>query len=898
MAFQEKYYFTYCDPFGSDYRVSILQDEFEGTAIELEAQGNPFRITYESDSGFKFDPIRASFATVSMVFGTGNGVDFEEFWTMDEREFKVEKYKDSILDWVGYVIPNGFQYELAGGLYYAEIKAADGLSTLEDVPFRFGVGEPYGTQDLTYNDGFLFPWVLMATEILRKLGLDLNLWTCVDVYEQSMTKIGDTRDADPLATSYANVKTYINDTERKDIPYWADVNEVFNCKEVLENLCYIFGAKVYQNKGVWRIKRVNVDADYGTGDTQRYWRKYNTLAVYLGREIVNNEVTIECATIASAMIGNDHVMSMDEVYGAFRTNYEYTFVRDGDSPVTLLLNGTFADFSNTSRLAAPPEWFRWSDVNKWKPRLEVVDISAESDEAGGYTTGLRMGVQASGLPTNELDESAHPYSSLRQGPLQVTKGDDLFLKAWIKHIASTIEGGGGNIYYNIFRCELTTTNGEGYFLVNGTADNPAGMNRLVWRKNDSRVGAQDDYFFALYQIHLQGDDDLDQFIWREYNLSVDSIPESGYITFDINGYGKRLGKASKFNPVFNFIPPNGSFELFNVRADEFGVDLPRPIITGLELGKIPNPSELPQENDYIYENTTGVYTLEVDPIEVLNGDVVDDQHVSAIVVPTNVSGLKNFWDTIDNKYGPASIGLITTKSIMNLYIKPFRILEGTIKSANIDFDTRFVFQALPGLAFIAQRGTFNDKRGYLEDVTFVEISNLGIPEGGSEGGNTLEPNWQRTGNQRCEKDEFGLNTGFRERQEEDINPNSETFGQVRWTVDAIPTLTCSLGEPSPYLWGTDDVSLDPNNLVDFTYVEDSEGVQCPFDNPGGEYIYFLHLDSLGVVESINTEAQDEIISDFQYLSDVIIEGYTYRVLRQNYVTADFEGLNINFIFAP
>ena len=122
MAYLEKYYLSYCTPEGLNCRVSILQRDYIGVVTELTGQEIPFLINYESTEDFKFSPIRASTADVFMVFG-GDLTDFEEFWTADEREFKVMHYVDSVLEWSGFVIPNGFSYELRGGLYYASIQA-------------------------------------------------------------------------------------------------------------------------------------------------------------------------------------------------------------------------------------------------------------------------------------------------------------------------------------------------------------------------------------------------------------------------------------------------------------------------------------------------------------------------------------------------------------------------------------------------------------------------------------------------------------------------------------------------------------------------------------------------------------------------------------------------------
>src|SRR5690606_23967911 len=395
--------------FGNNFRTSVLEDGYAGSATELRGQPNPVTITYENSDEFKFEPIIASTLEMGFVFKSGSGVDFEEFWSSDEKTFKVEHKKNGDLEWSGFVVPDGFQYDFIGGYYYANITAVDGLGTLEGILFRDpNTNEPYGLTDLTYNDGFSFPFILIATEILRKLELDIDLWTVVDVYEKNMIdRTSDSRDSDPLAVSYVNVKTYINDTDRKDIPYWENVNEVWNCKKVLENLLYIWGCKLYQQEGVWRIKRVTVDSKYGfnfpqllsggvywykaTYNTDNdlvfsenkdlyssdsdlivgsevsntnggatatdgyyklftvnkivrvqgnevtqvisythptyYWHKYNTLAGYIGREELNETIVIPCNNNDRVLLGNDHIMRMDEVYKQFRVNYEYQFIR-------------------------------------------------------------------------------------------------------------------------------------------------------------------------------------------------------------------------------------------------------------------------------------------------------------------------------------------------------------------------------------------------------------------------------------------------------------------------------------------------------------------------------------------------------------------------------------------
>lgn len=897
MAYEEKYYHQYCDAYGNVCRISILEDGYVGSVTEVEAQEIPILITYDSESDFKYDPIRSSSCEVFLTFGTGNNVDFEEFWTADERRFKVEHYIDSEIDWVGYVIPNGFGYELRGGIYYASILASDGLSTLEGYDFLDdNTNTPYGTQDLTYNNGFEFPFILIATEILRKIGLDLNTWSCIDVFERSMTSGGSTRDSDPLATSYVNVKTYINDSKREDIPYWRDIGEVFNCREVLENLCYLFGAKVYQSKGSWRIKRVNSDVDYGTGATQRYWHKYNTLSVYLGREIINDDKTVLCNT----MIGNDHVMRMDEVYKAFRMNYEYTFVREGDSFVNQIKNGSFSDFTNDTRLAAPDYWIRWRIGNKWHPRLQGVVIDPE--DAFGNTTGVEMGTQKTGIPDNETDPNAAIWAALEYNEqIEVFRGDKYELNLWQK-----LRRFSGDVSY---MGVLTIAIKEHAKEIDGQLVDEQKYHYLT---NDSlfpylvkQEGTKEKTIWTEEERHLFLTSSTpvspNVYQWEYCDFETIEIPVNGTLVFRIHGLSANRGRISDNYPGFKAevgLPYIRSL-MPTVSRDwiDEGGDVPRYQITGIFFGTIPATSELPQQQDFIYENNTGTYSLEPDPIKVYNGDVQDIKHISNIIVPSNVTNEKNFWDTIDDKYGGSSLGLNTVRSIMNQYFEPKRIIEGTIKLPEISFDSRFEFEFLPSIKFIIQRGSFNRKKGYFQDAMFVQITENELPTGGTEGGNNVDPDYQDTGRFRCEKDGSNLNTGFVEYEQIDVNPNSETYQQVVWDSRNVDTTLCPLGQPNKYYWGADDVSYEIANFESVGYEENTPSeIEVDFNNDGGLYLYFLHLSSEGLVEGVEAILQPEIISDWQYLADTTIDGFTYRVLRMNYETADFTGLSIIFKF--
>lgn len=901
MPYLEKYYITYCTPEGLNCRVSILQRDYAGSITELTGQEMPFLINYESTEDFKFSPIRASAADVFMVFG-GDLTDFEEFWTADEREFKVMHYVDSALEWSGFVIPNGFSYELRGGLYYASIQASDGLSTLQSLDFlNDNTGKHYGLDDLTYNNipgnKFEFPFILILTEILRKLDLEISVWTCVDSYEKTMNKTDvATRIGDPLAVSYANVKTYINDTKRKDIPYWKDIKEPWNCEEVLVNLCYLFGAKVFQEKGVWKFKTINADVDYGTGATQRYWRKYNTLAVYLGYEPINSLNAVTC----ELMIENDHTMAMGDVYKAFRMNYEYQFVREGDSPVNLLTNSNFYIFDNVAQYSAPFGWERYVlEGTQFRiPRLKDIIIN---DPDVPFTKGIEMGTQKAGLENTAYAKEANYWSALTHKELiPVNKGDELFLSVWHKHqprISVT------SLYYHVlYKIFIKTSEGKNLYLGNNWTVEK-GFNSSAWYEEEC-------HFAFMYQMTNPNEVyDHYAYAWRNFFIDFE-VPENGDLYFQIKGLTQSEGAWNNQNwkPLLTYTT-TGSGGVMGLTRDkgkiikggwvDEGGNIQFLQIAGLSLSKIPNTSDLASVQDFIYTNTNPYYSLVPEPITVYNGDLQDQFHISNIIVPTNVSGGRNFWNTIDDKYTNSSLGLLTVREIMNQYHKPFRILEGTVKGVDLNFSDVYQFDILPGLRFILQRGALNRKKGYVENATFMQLLTDTLPTGGTEGGNNTDPDWQPTGRTRCRKSGF-YNDGFVEMEEQDINSNSETYEDIRWMPAGYDNQVCPLGEPDAFYWKADVLGSTYIGFNTYPVIwntpEYPNTAIVEYDNSGGLYLYFIHLDALGVVDEVTTAVQSNIISDWQYLSDVTFNGYLYRVLRMNYPTADYTGLLVRFKF--
>lgn len=1010
MAYIEKYFLSFCDANNKLCRVSIMQDNFTGSTTELIGQEEPFIISYDNSDDFKFKGIIESEASVNLVFDD-DALSLSELWTSNERTFKVEYTVDDVLEWIGFIIPEGFDYNLKGGYYEATLIARDGLATLEGILFKTDNNQFYGVQDFGYNNGPEFPFILILTEILRKLDLGIDLWTLVDYYEQTMTELkSDSRDSDPLAVSFVNVKTYVNDTDREDVAYFEDVNEAWDCKKIIENICNIWGSRLYQQNGVWRLKSIHADSaianpyntesdpfvgtnptpsgpgwlyesyysetsdinfdnslsffsrfntlslndrvlnstgtvsaqqgyylvkglnkivqvgangvvvnikSYEQAVSEYYWKKYNNTAGYLGRELADSGTVIPCSNKDVFLKDNDAEIRMDAVYKQFRVNFDYTFIRVGDSPINLIKNGNFSmPFEQYGQLEAPPYWERDRDyTDVWYPRGRVIDLpDSEEEITNGNTNALEFSVQYSNANTPNTDPNPAVWASFVQKNITIDqKVKALNLSGWIKYRYKELAGE-GYLYYPVFKAVLYPSppimsegTAEVYILNNSNHEDYD----LEWRSIKIAVDPTGTFFKDVNKILLRDffqtypvmgnnwvESEQKDIKWYDFNLKVQTPPKLGNIDFYIHGLSANHGKKSNtFKPFPVKVPSGDKMVYYNFPTVANQNDVPRPQFTGLDFGYIPDPDEEAPKTDYIFANGDINYTFQEDPIRVYNGDTVDPEIISGIIVPSNISGSKNKWDTFNNAFGKSDIGMILCKSIMQQYYKPNRLLDCDFKSADYKYGDIISLEHVPNVKFIMLRGSFNSKRGYWEDCTLAQISNDTVASGGVINGGTLIPKWQATGNTRCVKDEDGLNTGKQEFETQDINTNSDSFGDYRWNDGGDNLTSCPIGEPSKYFWGTDVEDYDTENFTDFTinYEDSSIGeVQVSYDNSGGKYIYFLHLSSLGSVVHVSNSYQSQIISGFTYLADVTINGYLYRVLRQNFVTSEFEDFLLTY----
>ena len=208
MAYVEKYYFSFyadrdtriVNGNADEYYVSILQLDYEGSAIEIQAQQNPVQIDYQNTNNNKLEPIIGSECTLNLI--ATEDFQLEDLYTENEREFLVEVYRNSGLIWTGFIIPDGCQEAFTFAPYPISVNAVDGLGLLKNLSYVQNDGNFYlGKQS--------FIEVIQAC-LVRLEAPSLTLNTCVNIYDVTMTQ-GD--NYDPFAQAFVNAERYIKDDQ-------------------------------------------------------------------------------------------------------------------------------------------------------------------------------------------------------------------------------------------------------------------------------------------------------------------------------------------------------------------------------------------------------------------------------------------------------------------------------------------------------------------------------------------------------------------------------------------------------------------------------------------------------------------------------------------------------------
>lgn len=173
-----KYFSEYDDRSGNVTSIEIYENKYLGEESEARAAGSPLTITTGQTGQTRIESIKGSKASISFISLTDR--EFQDLFTSNSRQFRVDVKKEGILIWRGWLVPDFWQEPYIAPPYVVELEATDGLGELKSADFVFE--NIYGPQFYSGRMTHLEVIVLC----LKRTGLDLPIYTAVNVFEENM----------------------------------------------------------------------------------------------------------------------------------------------------------------------------------------------------------------------------------------------------------------------------------------------------------------------------------------------------------------------------------------------------------------------------------------------------------------------------------------------------------------------------------------------------------------------------------------------------------------------------------------------------------------------------------------------------------------------------------------
>ena len=274
MALYNRYKNEHYSENGIHWKVEILDSTLSTGSMNTEFDLTPEGVTikWDGENDERYQPIKASSCNFTMMITNATLNGFLSLLRIaDEGRFTIKvSYSDGsswYAYWRGFIVAENLAEEDVDYPFELDVEAIDGLGRLKDLDFNHSV---------TYNAGTGYRALTYIKDMLSLCGYIADfgtgntfLTTIVDLYENSMSDIGLTN-SDPVYKTqiYADAFLQIDDN---------GVEHPVPAIEVLENICKVFGARIFQSGGRWHFVQIQRYHTAGTVEYRRYDEAGNAL---------------------------------------------------------------------------------------------------------------------------------------------------------------------------------------------------------------------------------------------------------------------------------------------------------------------------------------------------------------------------------------------------------------------------------------------------------------------------------------------------------------------------------------------------------------------------------------------------------------------------------------------
>lgn len=412
-SYGEYRFMNYCDDNGVNINISIEKKNYEGSSSEIiVGDKQTVKLSYKEVES-KFTPIRPLECTLGFI----NNENFllKEFYTEDERTFRVTITKGGEIQFKGYIIPDSCSEPFSTPPYPVYIKCTDALGSLKTVTYPFPAG---GTFDMRQS------FVDVIAYCLAPLNLNLDIVTICNLYEVSMP---NSLDNDPLSLVTFNPLRLADDTGKTLTSY-----------DVLVEVAKAWGAYFVQSKGKWHFVRANEPSKLVIRQ-----RTYNYKGFFLIAENVENN------RIASKQIGATDLIPLSGANIEIQNAYKRVVVFSAFGKVpSILYNGDFEAWNGFNFTF----WTKYGGIDISRIQRSVVN----SQGAITYIQNYAL----------QFNKRANPAKWLEHSDIPVQQGDTIKMSYRVGKTLTGTTSRPSRIVYFKMRIKV----GE-YYLYNADAGN-------------------------------------------------------------------------------------------------------------------------------------------------------------------------------------------------------------------------------------------------------------------------------------------------------------------------------------------------------------------------------------------------------------------------------------------
>lgn len=274
MALYNKYKNEHYSENGILWKLEILDSTLSSGNQDIEFDITPEGVSlkWDGENDERYQPIKGSSCNFTMMItnATLNGF-LALLRAADEGRFTIKlSYYDGSswnIYWRGFIVAENLAEEDVDYPFELDVEAIDGLGRLKDLPFN---------HTATYNAGTGYRALTYIKDMLGLCGYIADfgtgntfLTTIVDLYEDSMSNIG-VQSSDPVYKTQIYADAFLQIDEQ-------GIEHPVSAIEVLENICKVFGARIFQSGGEWHFIQVQRYHTAGVVEYRRYDEANNAL---------------------------------------------------------------------------------------------------------------------------------------------------------------------------------------------------------------------------------------------------------------------------------------------------------------------------------------------------------------------------------------------------------------------------------------------------------------------------------------------------------------------------------------------------------------------------------------------------------------------------------------------